>query len=74
MSRFVELHRPDSSGSTPVIVNIDWIEYIVPLKDGVLLYFGIVNVDGEQDRFSSRPYTLHVTEDYYTVKELLQCQ
>lgn len=74
MSRFVELHQPASSGPTPLMVNVDWIEYIIPLKDGALLYFGTINVDGQQDRFGSRPYTLHVTEDYYTVKELIQCQ
>lgn len=73
MARFVELHQPDSKGPTPVMVNVDWIEYIIPLKDGSLLYLGSVNVDGQQGRFSSRPYTLHVTEAYYTIKELLQC-
>lgn len=74
MSRFVELHQPDSKGQTPVMVNEDWIEYIIPLKDGSLLFLGSVNVDGQQDRFSSRPYTLNVTEDYYTIKEILQCR
>lgn len=74
MSRFVELHQPNSSGSTSVMINIDWIEYIIPLKDGVLLYMGTINVDGQQNGFSSRPFTLHVTEDYYTVKELVKCQ
>ncbi len=74
MARFVELHQPASSSSTPIMVNVDWIEYFTPLKEGSLLYFGTINVDGQQDRVSSRPYTIHVTEDYYTVKELLQCQ
>lgn len=74
MSRFVELHQPDSKGPTPVMVNVDWIEYIIPLKDGSLLYLGSVSVDGLQDRFSSRPYTLHVMEAYYTIKEILQCR
>ena len=74
MARFIELHQPHSSNPTPIVVNVDWIEYITPLKDGVLLHFGTASVDGRQDGMSSRPYTLHVTEDYYTVKELLQCQ
>ncbi|MBR3699547.1 MAG: hypothetical protein IKM85_08535 [Bacteroidales bacterium] len=74
MSRFIELHQPDSSAPRPIIVNLDWIEYVVPLKEGALLYFGTINVDGQQDRVGSRPYSIQVTEDYYTVKELLQCQ
>lgn len=74
MSRFVELHQPDSKGPTPVMVNMDWIEYVAPVDDGVLLYLGTVNVDGQQGRLSSRPHILHVSENYYTVKELLQCQ
>ncbi len=74
MARFVELHQPDNNGSTPVMVNADWIEYVSPVDDGVLLHLGTVNVDGQQNRLYSRPYILHVTEDYYTIKELLRCQ
>ena len=74
MARFIELHQSHSSNLTPIVVNVDWIEYITPLKDGVLLYFSTVSVDGRQDGISSRQHSLQVTEDYYTVKELLQCQ
>lgn len=74
MSRFIELHQPDHSAPRPIIINPDWIAYIQPSKDGAILHLGSVSVDGHQGGFSSRPYTLHVTEDYYTVKELIQCQ
>lgn len=74
MVRFVEFHQPNSSGPTPVMVNVEWIEYIIPLKEGALLYLGTINVEGQQDQVGSRPYTIHVTEDYYTIKEIFQCQ
>ena len=74
MSHFIELHQLASSSPTPMMVNVDWIEYIIPLKDGALLYMGTINVDGQQNGLSSRPFTLHVTEDYYTVRELVKCQ
>ena len=74
MSRFIELHQPDHSAPRPIIINPDWIAYIQPSKDGSILYFGSVNFDGHQGGFSSRLYSLRVKEDYYTVKELIQCQ
>ena len=73
MARFVELHQPDNNGSTPVMVNADWIGYVTPVDDGALLHLGTVNIDGQQGRLNSRLHILHVSENYYTVKELLQC-
>lgn len=74
MSQFIELHQSGSNESYPVIINVDWIEYVSKLDNGSLIHFSSVYVDGQQDRVTSRAYTMHVTEDYYTIKEILRCK
>lgn len=74
MSQFIEFHQSGSHESYPVIINTDWIEYVSELDTGSLIHFSSVYVDGQQDRVNSRAHTMHVTEDYYTIKELLRCK
>ena len=74
MSRFIELHLYDESNPTSLIVNTDWIAYLKPQETGCMLYLGTVRVDGHRDMFGSVLYSLHVMEDYYTVKDFLRCQ
>ena len=75
MSHFIEVHLQYKPNSRPCILNTDWVEYVTPLDDGSLIHLGTVNVDGQQGgRFDSRAFTLLVTEDYYTLKELFHCK
>lgn len=74
MSRFIEVHLFSSSKLRLCLLNVDRVEYITPMDNGSLIRLASVDTDGRQERVDSRPFTLHVTEDYFTLKELLHCQ
>lgn len=74
MSHFIELHRSESNESYPVIINVEWIEFVSKIDSGSLIHFSSVYVYGQQDRVNSRAHVMHVTEDYFTIKELLRCR
>lgn len=74
MSRFIEVHLSSSSEPQLCVLNVDRIEYITRMDKGSLIHLASVDTDGQKERFDSRPFTLHVTDDYFTLKELLHCQ
>ncbi len=74
MSRFIEVHLSSSSEPRLCILNVDRVEYITPMDNGSLIHLASVDTDGRQESIDSRPFMLHVTEDYFTLKELLHCQ
>lgn len=73
MSHFVELHLI-SSNNQSIILNTDWVVYIRPLDRGSVVYLGSIDVSGQQGDVRSGLSTIHVSEDYLTLKEMLRCK
>lgn len=73
MSHFVELHLI-SSNNQLIILNTDWIVYIRPFDKGSVVYLGSIDVSGQQGDVRSGLSTIHVSEDYLTLKEMLRCK
>ena len=62
----------DANGRDGRYLKEDWD--ITPLDNGSFIRLASVDTDGHQERVDSRPFTLHVTEDYFTLEEHLHCQ
>lgn len=73
MSHFVELHLI-SSNNQSIILNTDWVVYIRPFDKGSVVYLGSIDVSGQQGDVRSGLSTIHVSEDYLTLKEMLRCK
>lgn len=72
MSRFIELHEYNRE-HTPIYVNVDFISYIVPEKNGCYLFFcsprlSSTNGGNGLQGISSIMEARHVVETYIQVK------
>lgn len=76
MSHFIEVHLVSTSEdeSQSCILNVDSIAYLTPYEGGSLLRLSSVITVSNQGRVESHLSSIHVMENYYTLKELLQCQ
>ena len=73
MAQFIELHlmaTPDQ----PFMLNIDRVVYIDKLEKGSLIHLSSVNISGQTNDVSSHLFTLHVYEEYFTLKEIFRCK
>lgn len=64
MADFIEVHQQGK----PRLVNLDWVEDILPTENGTQIYFAFTSHDGaNQDFFTA-------DETYEEVKRLIFCQ